>query len=258
MRDILEDIVGATPDPVEAARRTTKAPVRRRFYQSASVGPGEEGDWAVLLDGRSVRTPARRPLSAPAAALAEAMAAEWAAQSDVIDPAAMPLTRLANTIIDGVCDATVAVADDIAKYLESDLLYYRADGPAGLLAKQCEHWDPVLDWFRDTWGARFVLAEGVMFVAQDAGALAAARTAIPVDPWRLGAVHGITTLSGSALLALALAHGRLSAEEAWEAAHVDEDWNMSQWGRDTLALQRRETRWKEMSAAACVLRMLGA
>ena len=78
----------------------------------------------------------------------------------------MPLTRLANTIIDGVASNSGPVAEEVAKYLESDLVCYRADAPEGLIAAQAQHWDPVLAWTRDAHGARFVLSEGVMFVAQ--------------------------------------------------------------------------------------------
>ena len=165
----------------------------------------------------------------------------------------MPLTRLANAIIDGVADAPLPVAAEIGKYLASDLLFYRAGAPPGLVERQPHHWDPILDWARQALGADFKLGEGVIHVAQPEAALAAARAAIPRDPWRLGAVHSMTTLTGSALLALALAHGALSAEAAWQAAHVDEDWNMEQWGRDDMALARRDFRFAEFEAAATVL-----
>ena len=135
-----------------------------------------------------MRTPARRALAAPTRALAEAIAAEWNAQTDVIDPARMPLTRLANAVIDAVADKPAPVADEIAKYLGSDLLCYRADAPAGLVERQARAWDPVLAWARDQFGARFVLAQGVVHVAQPREAIAAVRAAIPAEPWRLGAL----------------------------------------------------------------------
>ena len=167
----------------------------------------------------------------------------------------MPLTRLANAVIDAVADAPGPVADEVAQYLGSDLLCYRAEAPDGLVEGQTRHWDPVLAWARQTLGARFVLAQGVMHVAQPGEAIAAARAKIPTDPWRLGAVSAITTLTGSALLALALAHDALDAEAAWAAAHVDEDWQMSQWGSDDAALERRAYRRAEFDAAVAVLRL---
>jgi len=257
MRDrfegIFEDIfVGQPTDPVRAARQAMRPPLRRRFYEQASVGDGENG-FAILVDSKPVRSPARRPLEAPTRPLAAAIAAEWQAQPEFIDPARMPLTRLANSIIDGVTSSPLPVRAEIVKYLGSDLLFYRADAPEELVHRQSQHWDRVIAWARDELQARFVLAQGVVHGAQPDHAMAAADAAIPRDPWRLGAVHAIMTLTGSALLALAVAHGCLSAEQAWTAAHVDEDWNMEQWGRDPLALERRLFRRAEMDAAAIVL-----
>jgi chaperone required for assembly of F1-ATPase len=257
MRDLFEDMFSNQPlDPTEAARRAVRPQLRRRFYERAQVEDGGDdgaGEFRILLDGRPIRTPARHTLAAPARALAEAIAAEWEAQRDVIDPAKMPLTRLANSIIDGVADAAAAVAAEVEKYLASDLLFYRAESPQGLVAREAAAWDPVLAWAREALGARFVTAQGMVHVTQPAQALAAASAAIPRDLWRLGAVHAITTLTGSALIAIALAHGALTIEQAWAAAHVDEDWNMDFWGRDDLALERRAARFAEMRAAALIL-----
>jgi len=256
LRDIFTDLFPTEPpDPVAAVRRDMRPPLPRRFYRQAGVEEGE-GAFRIVLDGRPVRTPARRPLAVPSRALAAAIAGEWDAQGETIDPATMPLTRLANSILDGVAAAPAPVAAEIEKYLGSDLLFYRAEAPQALVERQARHWDPVLTWAREALGARFVLAQGIVYVAQPPAALAAARAAIPGDPWRLGALHVVTTLTGSALIALALLHGRLSVDEAWDAAHVDEDWNMEQWGRDALALARRAARRAELQAAAMVLAAL--
>jgi chaperone required for assembly of F1-ATPase len=256
MRDIFEEIfVNGPLDPVRAVRRTARPQLRQRFYKHAHVDQ-HDGGFAVRLDGRAVRTPARRVLEAPRRALADALAAEWNAQQDIVDPQSMPLTRLANSIIDGVVDAPAAVKAEIEKYLASDLVVYRAGGPPGLVARQAQAWDPLVDWARAALGAGFVLAEGIGFVAQPAPALAAAGAAVPHDPWRLGALSAITTLTGSALIALAVLAGRLSPEEAWAVAHVDEDWNMDTWGRDEPALERRALRFAEMKAATRVLDLL--
>jgi chaperone required for assembly of F1-ATPase len=262
MRDLFEDLFRAEPlDPVEAARRGMRPHVRRRFYEAVDVAE-EAGGFGLRLDGRPVKTPGRRSLTAPVRTLADAIAAEWRAQNDTIDPAKMPLTRLANSIIDGVADAAGPVAAEVEKYLGSDLLCYRAENPPGLVARQAQAWDPLIAWAHERLGARFVLMHGLVFVPQPAPALAAARVGIPRDAsdprsaWRLGALHSMTTLTGSALIALAVLHGRLSVEEAWTAAHVDEDWNMDFWGRDALALERRAFRFAEMRAAATVLALL--
>ncbi len=229
--------------------------LRRRIVDRAAVA-ATAGGYAVRLDDKPGGTPAGRVLATPTSALAEAIAAEWEAQHDVIDPAKMPLTRLANSIIDGVSDRPDAVATEVQKYLASDLVCYRASSPPGLVDKQARLWDPILNWASEALGARFSLGEGVIHVAQPAAALAAARAAMPNDPWRLGAVHAVMTLTGSALIALALLRARLTAEEAWQAAHVDEDWNAEQWGRDQLALERRAFRFAELQAAATVLSSL--
>jgi chaperone required for assembly of F1-ATPase len=255
MRDLFETFVG--DDPIAAARRGARPALRRRFYDKAGF-EDTGAEYRITLDGKPVRTPARRALAAPTRALAEALVAEWQAQRDVVDPAQMPLTRLANAIIDGVADSPAAVAADIEKYLASDLLFYRAHAPAELRSRQALHWEPILAWARDTFGAHFQVGEGIVHVTQPEAALRAAAAAIPADPihadpWRLGALHVVTTLTGSALLALALSRGALSADAAWQAAHIDEDWNMEKWGRDELALERRASRFAEFAAAALVL-----
>lgn len=256
MRDVFEDIFGREAaarqrDPTEAARRSMRS-LMRRFYQEAAVRDGPAG-FAVVLDGRPIRTPARRLLAAPSRPLAEVMAAEWSAQTEFIDPAAMPMTRLLNTIIDGVAAAQDEVAGEVVKYLGTDLVCYRAATPEGLVARQALHWDPIVAWARQAHGAEFRVVQGVVHVAQPDEAIARAAAAIPRDRWRLGAVHAVTTLTGSSLLALALARGDIGREAAWEAAHVDEDWNMERWGRDDISLARRAYRLGEMTAAAAIL-----
>jgi chaperone required for assembly of F1-ATPase len=250
MRELFENI--PPKDPIEAARRGARPASRRRFYEKASIAISTHGH-IVQLDDKPVHTPARRLLAAPTLALAEAIAAEWNAQTAVIEPSKMPLTRLANAVIDGVRDAPGPVADEVGKYLTSDLLFYRVAGRGGLVERQARHWNPILTWASEALGAHFKLGEGIVHVTQPEAALAAARAAIPDDPWRLGAVHVVTTLTGSALIALAMLHGGLSSDAAWQAAHVDEDWNMEQCGRDEMAMQRRAFRFAEFAAAATVL-----
>ncbi|NVO16533.1 MAG: ATPase [Rhodoplanes sp.] len=253
--DIFAEPLDDPTDPNAAARRTMRASLRRRFYETVALRETPEGV-AVELDGRPVRTPARRLLAFPSLAIAEVAAAEWRDQVEVVDPARMPLTRLANAVIDAVADKPGEVAAEIARYLGSDLLVYRAEGPERLVARQSAQWDPVLAWARDTHGARFVLVEGVVFTSQPERAIEAMRALLPRGPWRLGALHVVTTLTGSALLALALAAGAVTAEAAWAAGHLDEDWNMELWGPDDQALARRAARRNEFDAAAVVLAMV--
>jgi chaperone required for assembly of F1-ATPase len=255
MRDIFSELFADEPlDPVAAARRGMRN-LPRRFFAEATAEE-TDGAFGILLDGRPARTPARRLLAVPTRPLAAVLCAEWQAQRVVIDPVGMPLTRLANSIIDGVAPAPAPVADEVAKYLGSDLLFYRADHPDGLVERQGQHWDPLLAWAHEALGAHFMLSAGIVFAAQPEAALAKARGAIPRDPWRIGAVHAITTLTGSALIALAVLRGRLTAKEAWRAAHVDEDFNSDTWGRDEIAVASRAFRFAEMQAAAAVLAAL--
>jgi chaperone required for assembly of F1-ATPase len=260
MRDIFTEIFKNQPaDPRESARRNTQAQLRKRFYRQAHVGENAgAGGFPLLLDGKPVRTPARRTLAAPVRELADLLAQEWNAQTELIDPGRMPLTRLANVVIDALVEQPQPVADEVAKFLGSDLLFYRADAPAGLVERQSKAWDPVLAWARDALGARFIQIEGVIYADQPKAAVAAARVAIPADPWRLGAVASVTTLSGSALLALALAHGQIDVDAAWAAAHVDEDWQIAHWGHDDEAVTRRAFRFAEFQAAAAVLRYVAS
>jgi chaperone required for assembly of F1-ATPase len=247
------DLDPAAYDPVAAARLAMKPSYPKRFYSEASAGPSEDG-WRLLLDGRPAKTPGRHPLAFPSQPLAEAVAAEWAALGEFIDPMKMPVTRIANSIIDGVLPDPAPVAADIVRYAGSDLLCYRADAPASLVALQDAAWNPVLDWARDELGARLILSQGVVFVTQPPAALDAVAAALPGgDGWRIGASHVVTTLTGSALLALALLHGRLDADAVWTAAHVDEDFQVSQWGEDAEAAERRAARRREFDAAATVL-----
>lgn len=225
----------------------------KRFYNNASV-KGGEGGWTVHLDGKPVHTPSRAALLLPSSSLAEAVAAEWNAQGEKIDPATMPLTRLANTAIDRVKTREGAVADDIASYAASDLLCYRADTPEGLVTMQKQHWDPALAAMEEETGAKFLVVTGVVHQDQPEKALAAVRKAFAAyDAFALAALHTATTLTGSAILALLHARGRMRAEDTWSAAHVDEDWQISQWGEDAEAAARRKERWGEMAAASVVL-----
>jgi chaperone required for assembly of F1-ATPase len=238
---------------MRAAQRLARPELPKRFYQKAAAGP-HEGGFAVFLDGRVAKTPARRPLAVADPRIAEALAAEWDEQQGEINPGTMPLTRIANAAIDRVAGEAAAVCTEIVKYAGSDLVCYRAEGPEPLVAAQEKAWAPILAWARRAHGARFLLAGGVVHIAQSPGALAAVERALaPLDAVRLAAISTITTLTGSALIALALADGALAPEAAWRAAHVDEDWQMSRWGVDAMAMERRAARWGEMRAAATIL-----
>ena len=254
--------VGAAErDAISLVRDATKQVLPKRFYKDATVVE-RDGAFDVQLDGRPVRTPRQRPLSMPTRAAAELVAAEWRAQVDTIDPSTMPLTRLVNAALDGVVDDIPATAAEIVKYAGSDLLCYRASEPPSLQAAQSAAWDPILDWTHDAFGARMALAEGIVFVTQSPAAIAAIRDAVDAiatgehAALRIAALNVLTTLTGSALLALAIDAQASSPDSAWTAAHVDEDEQMRVWGFDAEALRRRTKRRDEFDAACALLASL--
>jgi chaperone required for assembly of F1-ATPase len=256
MRELFEETSGKSPlDPEEAVRRTTRGPRRKRFYARAGLVEGR-GGFAITLDDKPIRTPSGRQVVVPVRAIADAIVAEWEAQKEFIDPLTMPMTRFANSVVDAVVDRVEAVTSDIAKYFQSDLLFYRAGHPEALVAREAALWDPLLFWAADTLGARFILAEGIVHVRQPDSAIAAACAALPTDPWSVAALHVVTTLTGSALLALALLRGVLGQDQVWAAAHVDEDWNIEKWGVDEEVAARRAARLADFRAAAGILEAL--
>ena len=257
--DLFENLApqpGEGLDPVELARRDLKKSLPRRFWKEARLRESE-GVHHLELDGRPAFTPARKPLAFADAGLAEAIRAEWDGLGEFVDPTQMPLTRLVNSALDGVANEMDAVSDEIATYAGSDLLCYRAGDPARLAELQTAEWDPLVEWARGTLGVRFNLAEGVMFVDQPDGTVETVRAYVgrETSPLKLAALHVMTTLTGSVLLALAVKSGRLAPEEAWALAHLDEDYQMEVWGQDEEALARRAQRWREMEAAALLARI---
>src|SRR5262245_39236086 len=261
MRDVLNDLEAgkqlSDPDPLRRAQSQMRAPLPKRFYSDVSVAALADG-FAINLDGKPVRTPAKAVLLLPTEQAAELVAIEFAAQKGHIDPMSMPVTRLVNTAIDGVAQDTQAVLEDILRFSSSDLLCYRAQGPERLVERQADAWDPVIDWARSALSARFVLAEGVIHIEQPREAIAEIGIHLKMrdDPLRLAAIHLMTSLTGSSLLALAVESGELDPEAAWKAAHVDEDWNVEHWGADFEAAQRRKFRKTDMMAAANLLNAL--
>lgn len=249
-------------DPVALARRDLKKARPKRFYQTASVEL-RAGVYTLLLDGRPARTPGGNLLSLPTQAAGRLLAEEWLAQKAWIDPLSMPLTRIVNTAIDGVALKLDAAAGDIAKYAESDLVCYRAEGPRALAEAQAAAWDRVLSFAREKLGARFVCSAGVTYVEQPDSARKAVRdTLIRIAgcgagaPFAIAALHVMTTLTGSVLIALGAAEGAWSLAEAWAAAHVDEDFQIQAWGEDAEAMERRARQWREFEAAGRLLQSL--
>jgi chaperone required for assembly of F1-ATPase len=221
----------------------------KRFYKEATAAPEEDG-FAVRLDGRAVMTPLRRPLRVPTEALAAAIVDEWNAQGETIEPHTMPLTGLANAAIDRVAPDPAAFAATLSRYAESDLLCYRAEGPRPLVERQARLWNPLLEWARRRFGAQFEVAPGVMHRPQpEAGVARVAEAVAARDPFRLAALSPLVTVSGSVLIALALADGEIGLEDAWSAAILDEAWQAEQWGHDPLAAAAHDARRRDFDSA---------
>jgi chaperone required for assembly of F1-ATPase len=220
----------------------------KRFWKIVTIEPVGTGH-GIALDGRPVRTPGRVPLALPTPALAQAVADEWSAVGETLDPRAMPLTGLANAAIDRVAPEPAAFAAGLAAYGESDLLCYRAEGPEPLVERQQSAWDPVLAWARQRYDVTFETTAGVMHVTQPPATIARLAEATAArDPFALAGLSPIVTITGSLVLALALAERAFDAETVWNAAHVDEDWQAERWGEDPLATEARLIRRRDYDA----------
>jgi chaperone required for assembly of F1-ATPase len=227
-------------------------PMPKRFYKSVSVTDKLE----IALDGRIVKTPLKVPLVLPSRALADAVAAEWDAQTEFIHPGAMPLTKLANTAIDRATAERASISAEIIEFAGSDMVCYRADKPESLVALQAKHWDPVIDWARRELDAKFTTVDSIIHLTQSSEALRSVRNHVDsLDGFTFAAAHNLTTLSGSALIALMIAAGDLSTGEAWTAANVDEDWQVATWGKDDEAEVRRSGRLREFSACTSFINL---
>jgi len=220
----------------------------KRAYREVRVTPSD-GGWRVLLDGRLLQTPAHASLLLPSRALAEAIAAEWDAQTEQIVPASMPLMRLAATAIDHVEPKRDRVIDEIAGYAATDLVCYRAEHPADLVARQHAGWQPLVDWATLQFDAPLLVTTGVLPKPQPPETLSAIRQAVAAfDTLRLAALHGATTASGSVVIGLALLHRQLDAHGAWQTSQLDETYQIEKWGEDPEAAARREELRRDIAA----------
>jgi chaperone required for assembly of F1-ATPase len=245
-----------TEDKQSAIKDSWTRTFPKRFYKSVTVdhiGPG----YTVSLDGRTVKTPKKAQLDLPKQAIAAAVAAEFDAQANEIVPGTMPMTRLVNSALDTVDAAGEKLLDEVASYAASDLLCYRAESPAGLVQRQAEHWDPLIDWARSALAADLAVTTGILHVPQPEASVAAIRTAAEdFDCFAMAAMHTLMTMSGSAVVGLAVARRFIDGDAAWRAAWVDEDWQSDYWGRDEEAEGRRARRKSDFDAACRLLDLL--
>jgi chaperone required for assembly of F1-ATPase len=231
---------------------------QKRFWTEVSVVDEGTG-FAVALDGRKVKTPAKSPLVVPTRKMAEAIAAEWNAQEESVNPLTMPFTRSANASIDKVTVQFAEVADMLAEYGDSDLLCYRADSPEGLVSRQAEVWDPLLDWGASALGARLEPRTGILHDGQDATALETLRKQVHAfTAFELAAFHDLVGISGSLILGFAAAKDHLSVDALWDASRLDERWQEEQWGIDEEARRIDEEKKKSFSHAVAFFRAASA
>jgi chaperone required for assembly of F1-ATPase len=228
----------------------------KRFWQDVAVAP-DEGAWAVRLDDRPVRTPARAMLIVPNRALADAIAGEWHAVEGEIDPRAMPLTGLANAAIDRVAPEKGAFAGGLARYAEADLACYRSDWPPELVERQAAGWDALLAWARRRYDVDFAITSGVIHVPQPPATVERLAHAVAsLDSFRLAGLSPLVTVGGSLVAALAVFEGAMTADAAWQAVSIDDRWQLEQWGSDSEAEQALDNRRRDFFAAASFLVLL--
>ncbi len=255
MRDLFDNLEkGSLQDPIKSAAQNMRMQLPTRFYDKVEYAE-VSGGFAVHLDGRPVKTPSGNLLLVPTREAIKILADEWQAQQERIDPLTMPVTRLVNAALDGVAKSMNEVRGDIVRFAGSDLLCYRADSPEKLIELQQKHWNPILDWVQLLLGERFDLAEGVVYQTQPAGTINAFASQLDTinHPIVLACLHSVTSQCGSAIIALAIWKDAIERDAAWKAAHVDEDWQISQWGEDSEAKSMRNLRRIDFDAAVTLL-----
>ena len=228
----------------------------KRFWKEVDLAP-QDGGWGIRLDGRPMRTPKRAPLAVASAALAEAIATEWREQGETIDPAAMPMTGLANAAIDLATPDPAAFIEPVAAYAATDLFCYRDDRDAVLQAEQVAAWNPLLAWAEQRFDIEFVLTQGILPIDQPPPTVAALRAAaLAVDPWRMAPLTPLVTIGGSLVAGLALIEGAFDAEALWEAVSLDELYQERRWGADSEAQKARAAHKRDWDNAAGFLGLL--
>ncbi|MFZ2995501.1 ATP12 family chaperone protein [Sphingobium sp.] len=227
----------------------------KRFYTDVAIVPAGDA-FAIQLDGRPVRTPARALLALPTEALAEAVAQEWSAQGQTVEPGTMPVTGLANAAIDHIAIHHVAFGEEVARYAQSDLLCYRAEAPATLVARQAFAWDPLLDWAQAHYDVLFVVTQGILPVPQPEEMLLRLRNAVLAqDPFTLAGLSTLVTISGSLVCGLAIVEGGHDPDAIWHAADIDDAWQVERWGEDAEAAARTARRRADFAMAGDFCRM---
>jgi chaperone required for assembly of F1-ATPase len=229
--------------------RESAPPKPRRVYKAVSVGTGEGGLHAVLLDGKTALTPLRTPLASTSRPLAVAVASEWDAQDPHVDPETMPLTRLLATQIDRIAPQREAVIASLLTYVEADTLCFRVQHPADLRARQQRVWGPILDWLQTNHDIALTSTDGLTPPVQaPETALRMRRLLEQWDDTRLTAFQAAASLASSLALGFALVHRHMTAADVFAAAFLDELYQVEKWGEDELARDRRQRMAGDLAA----------
>ena len=226
----------------------------KRFWDTATAETAGQA-WRVMLDGKPMRLPGGALLLLDNPALAHAIATEWqqagGTKGGAMSAADTPLTRMAGTAQERVAPNAKAVALEIARYGETDLLCYRAEDPDDLVQRQAAQWQPWLDWAAQRYSARLLVTAGIMHRPQPPEALAALVAAVAAHPpATLAALGLIVPATGSLILGLAVAEGVLSAESAIQAAQLDELYQAELWGVEWESEERRARIAADIALAA--------
>jgi len=242
-------------DPVQKTQELTKPKKISRFYKKVSV-ESYDASFCVLLDGKKARTPKKNIIQFPSQTLAEAIADEWDAQGKDIDPFSMPMNRLCNVALDIDDQAIKPLVDELLNFIQTDALIFRSYEPEALVALQEDQWNIIQEYAEDLLEGKIITTKGLSIPDQSDILSENARNILSaLSIFELTALHTITTISGSIFIALVLFTQGISSDQAWQAGHLEEDWNIALWGDDEEAQKRRKFRRKEWDAACKVLKI---
>ncbi len=231
----------------------------KRFYKAAQVAETHPGSWQITLDGKLLQTPQKRVFAMPSKSLAAAIAAEWNGQGEAIDMQTMPLTRLTSGAIDRVAPRRQEVIQDLIVHMETDLLRHRISSPRALYERESVTWQPLLDWMQNTLGVKLVPVEGLTAPPMPQNHKDFLKEIL--ESYNEFVLLGLTQaskISGSVVIALALLHGRLDGEMAYNVSLLEELWQIETWGEDPEANARRAAIKSDLNEIAHFLKLFRA
>ncbi len=228
----------------------------QRFYEQVSIAEDAAG-FTVTLDGKAIKTPQQNTICLPEP-LARHLAAEWEQQDTKIEPQSMPIMRLVATALNRIAPQCDVAIDEFHSFASSDLLYYRAESPPELIARQQEHWDPMLNWAQKRYDVSFEVTQGIMPIVQSVETLARLKNAAGQNIFRLSGLVHTCHITGSAILALALAEGDIDSTQAYELSCLDHIYQLETWGEDAAERQRLDQILLELASLNIYFQALGS